>query len=196
VRDLAGDRAYPSDPDSALDVAIDPVARPGEYQELMLALVGDQDPARVQADLSERLGEVIEEAGSHLRTRPAAGEWSIVELLGHLLDAELVSAARYRWILAQDEPRLVGYDENQWVQGLRHNEADPGSLLAFFRILRRANIELWEASSEAERARVGVHEERGPESYQLIFRMIAGHGLFHLAQMRRTLRAVAGGSTA
>jgi hypothetical protein len=137
---------------------------------------------------------VIEQAGPNLRTRPAAGEWSVVELLGHLLDAELVCAARYRWILAQDEPRLVGYDENRWVERLRHNDADPGVLLEFFRTLRRANIDLWKGSSETERVRVGIHDERGPESYELIFRMIAGHGLFHLAQMRRTLHAVARGS--
>jgi hypothetical protein len=35
-----------------------------------------------------------------------------------------------------------------------------------------------------------VHAERGPESYELTFRLIAGHDRFHLAQARRALAAV------
>jgi hypothetical protein len=38
-----------------------------------------------------------------------------------------------------------------------------------------------------------MHEERGPESFDLLFRMIAGHDRFHLAQARRALEAVSGG---
>jgi hypothetical protein len=106
-----------------------------------------------------------------------------------MLDGEVVSSARYRWILAHDEPRLTGYDQDLWVERLRHNEADPEELLAVFEALRTANLALWTASSEAERARVGLHEERGPESYELTFRLIAGHDRNHLAQARRALGA-------
>jgi hypothetical protein len=35
-----------------------------------------------------------------------------------------------------------------------------------------------------------VHSERGNESFDLLFRMIAGHDRFHLAQARRALDAV------
>jgi hypothetical protein len=35
-----------------------------------------------------------------------------------------------------------------------------------------------------------MHAERGPETYDLSFRMIAGHDRFHLAQARRALAAV------
>jgi hypothetical protein len=34
-----------------------------------------------------------------------------------------------------------------------------------------------------------VHAERGNESFDLLFRMIAGHDRFHLAQGRRALEA-------
>jgi hypothetical protein len=52
---------------------------------------------------------------------------------------------------------------------------------------------LWARSSEEDRARVGIHAERGPESFELLFRMIAGHDRFHLAQAERALDAVARG---
>jgi hypothetical protein len=36
---------------------------------------------------------------------------------------------------------------------------------------------------------VGIHEERGPESFDLTFRLIAGHDRNHLRQARRILDA-------
>jgi hypothetical protein len=35
-----------------------------------------------------------------------------------------------------------------------------------------------------------MHSERGPESVDLMFRMLAGHDRFHLNQMRTTLATV------
>jgi hypothetical protein len=102
-----------------------------------------------------------------------------------MLDGEVVSSARYRW--AHDEPPLAGYDQDLWVERLRHNDDDPEELLALFEALRRANLALWSRSSAAERARLGIHQERGPESFELCFRLIAGHDRNHLEQARRAL---------
>jgi hypothetical protein len=165
----------------------DPVSEAAEYQRFLLDQLGEDDPAVVQAETPGTLRGLFDDAGDRIRARPAAGEWSVLEIAGHMLDGEVVSAARYRWILAHDEPRLVGYDQDLWVERLRHNESDPEELLAVFEALRTANLALWTASSEAERARVGLHEERGPESFELTFRLIAGHDRNHLAQARRAL---------
>jgi hypothetical protein len=174
----------------ALDRRIDPVASPRDYQHLMLELVAGRDPAEVQAGLIPEVRSVVTAAGRHLRTRPAPDEWSVVELLGHLVDGEVVGAARYRWILADDQPDLLPYDQDRWVERLNHREADPEDLLSLLDSLRRSNLDLWARSSAADRERVGIHRERGRESFDLLFRLMAGHGVFHLAQMRRTLRQV------
>jgi hypothetical protein len=165
----------------------DPVAEASAYQQMLLRLLGADDPAQVQAETARRVRELIEQAERDLSRRPAAGEWSVLELVGHLHDAELVSGARYRWILSQDTPSLIGYDQDRWVAQLRHNEASPDELLALFTAVRQANLKLWARSSASERQRVGLHAERGPESYELLFRMLAGHDRFHLDQMRATL---------
>jgi hypothetical protein len=49
---------------------------------------------------------------------------------------------------------------------------------------------MWARSTPEERARVGMHAERGPESLELNFRLIAGHDRFHLAQAEKALRLV------
>ena len=168
----------------------DPISDPSGYQQHLLGLLGPDDPAGVQASSPAAWRALLEEAGDLVRERPEAGEWSVLECLGHASDAEIVYAGRYRWILAHDEPPLIGYDQDLWVQRLRHGDDDPAELLSIFESLRAANRALWERTSEEERARVGMHAERGPESLDLSFRLIAGHDRFHLAQARRALDAV------
>jgi hypothetical protein len=172
----------------------DPVSEPKAYQDHLLGLLGSDDPAEVQAGAVGAWRGVLADAGELAAVRPEPDEWSVVECLGHAVDAEVVTAARYRWILAHDEPPLLGYDQDLWVDRLhagRHD--DPEDLLAVLEPLRGANVALWRRSSEEERARVGVHAERGRESFDLLFRILAGHDRFHLAQARRALDAVAGG---
>jgi hypothetical protein len=111
----------------------------------------------------------------------------VIECVGHFVDAELVVSGRIRWILAEDEPDLVPYDQDRWVDGLRHREDEPDELLALFSAMRTANLRLWATRTAAERARIGIHRERGPESYELTVRLLAGHDRFHIDQTERTV---------
>ena len=171
-------------------ISPDPVRQALAYQQMLLDALGDDDPADAQAATAARIRRLIAEAGDDLRTRPEPKEWSVLECISHAADAELVMSARYRWVLAHDEPELIGYDQDLWVDGLRHNRDDPADLVALFEALRAANLALWRRSSAAERARVGIHRERGRESYDLMFRMIGGHDRVHLDQADRALAAV------
>jgi hypothetical protein len=180
------------DVEAALDLRVDPVAQADAYRHMLLGVLGDRDPADAQAELPDQIAVVLKEAGPRLRTRPAPAEWSVLEVFDHIFDAEVAYAGRYRWILAEDEPSLIGYDQDRWVERLHGPDEDPEEMLALFRALRRSHVRLWARTPSGDRARVGIHSERGPESFDLSFRLIAGHGLFHLGQMRRTLAQVAG----
>jgi hypothetical protein len=171
----------PTSPDPVLDAA--------GYQQFLLGLLGDDDPASVQASTPKTLRRLVEEAGPDLTVHPEPGEWSVIECLGHIVDAEIVASGRYRWVLAHDEPTLIGYDQDLWVQRL-HQDDDLEQLLDLFDALRLANVTLWARTPKELRQRVGIHQERGPESYDLAFRMIAGHDRFHVAQAERALAAV------
>jgi hypothetical protein len=171
------------------DVA-DPVSEPEAYRRMLLAALGDDDPAAVQSSTLNEARALVDAAGDLLRERPEPGEWSVLECIGHLVDSEIVLAARSRWILAEERPDIVGYDQALWVSELRHNDDDPSVLLDTFSALRRANLELWAQRALEDRDRVGLHRERGPESYVLIFRLGAGHDRIHLDQARRALDAV------
>ena len=168
----------------------DPVSAPKAYQDLLISLVGDDDPAEVQAGTPRLIRELLADAGAEVDRRPEEGEWSVSECIAHVLDAELVVSGRYRWILAHDQPELLGYDQDLWVDRLHHPVEDAADMLATFEALRRANLALWARTPAAERDRFGIHRERGPESYALTFTLAAGHDRFHLDQARRALEQV------
>ena len=171
-------------------MVIDPVTMPEAYRQSLLAALGTDDPAEVMAGSPDAFRSLIEDAGPLLHVRPEPGEWSVAECLAHLTDGEVILTGRYRWIVAEDEPDIVGYDQALWVSELDQNADDPASLLAVFTALRRWNLDLWSRRPEEDRERVGIHRERGPESYGLTFRLGAGHDRIHFAQARRALEAV------
>jgi hypothetical protein len=162
------------------------------YQAQLLALLGDEDPTEIQTRTPAALRELLAEAGAAAGVKPAPGEFSLVELIGHLVDAQLVSFTRYRWILAQEEPPLPGYEQDDWVRVSGYADADPAELIGLFETVQRANLDLWRRTPAAERSRIGLHAERGPESYELTYKIMAGHDLLHLNQARRTVDAVKG----
>ena len=167
----------------------DPISDAQAYQRSLLQALAGDDPAEVQARAADDIRALVTESGRDLRTRPARREWSALLCLAHIADAELVMAARYRFVLTHDRPDLLGYDQDLWVDGLHRDDEDPAALLRTFEPLRASNIELWRGASEADRQRVGLHRERGAESFELMFRMIAGHDRVHLAQARRAVAA-------
>lgn len=176
--------SFPSSPD--------PIADASGYQQHLIGLVGDDDPYEVQAATAGLIRGLIADAGADLGTRPEPSEWSVLECVAHIVDAEVVYSGRYRWILAHDEPELIGYDQDRWVDRLHRPMEDPDELLALFEPMRHANLALWRRTPVELQSRVGLHRERGPESFGLSFTLIAGHDRFHLAQAERALTAVRG----
>jgi hypothetical protein len=170
-------------------IDLDPIRAPDAYRAMLLAALGDDDPAAVQAETPRLLRALVADAGDALRVPPVPGEWSAVECLAHLVDGELIVSARSRWIVAEDEPDIVGYDQDLWVSRLRQVDEDPQALLTAFEALRRWNLDLWARTPATDRARIGIHRERGPESYELTFRLAAGHDRVHLDQAQRALDA-------
>ncbi len=169
-------------------VVADPVGDPQGYQRELLALLGGRDPVAV---LAATLPAVREQtgglSGELLGRRPAPGEWSVEELLGHLWDSEIALSFRSRMILAQDTPPLAGYDQDAWA-----TLAKPpfGELLDAFTALRTANLALIKGTPEDRWDRSGVHAERGPTSFRLLLETQAGHDSAHLRQLEQTIAAV------
>jgi hypothetical protein len=127
-------------------------------------------------------------SGSRLRRRPARGEWSATEVLGHLLDAEVTIAFRMRKLAAEPGSVIVAWDQDQWTGALRHRRGDARGMLAAFTALRAANVEQARRLSPAQRRQVGRHPEYGRIRITQMLEHWAEHDLNHIEQIRGALR--------
>jgi hypothetical protein len=90
--------------------------RAAAYQAMLPRALGDDDPAQVQASTPAAVPGRSWPRPADLRTQPEPGEWSSAPMRRpHTLDGSW-SAGRYRWILAQDEPDVVGRDQALGVE--------------------------------------------------------------------------------
>jgi len=167
------------------------VSDPQAYRERLFTLIAGRDPLEVMGETAAKLAEIV---ASHslpvLRSRPFPGKWTPNEIIGHLADTEWVYGYRQRMILSEENPPISGTKQDLWVSALHYNQCEPTQLVKEFRTLREFNLALWRRSSPEELKRVGQHNERGTESLAVIVRMIAGHDLSHLQQIRRYIEAV------
>ena len=60
----------------------------------------------------QALVDGVDDAG--LRRRPAAGEWAIIEVVGHLADTEERALGRVRRMLAEEDPSWSRSARNPW----------------------------------------------------------------------------------
>jgi hypothetical protein len=157
-----------------------------------LDLLGTRDPIEVLGELVPWLsGRIRRVTDSALRQPEAPGKWSVIEVIQHLADSELVAGFRTRMVLSEDRPALQGYDQDRWAREFRYRDVSLEQALDQLRGLRTANLHLWTALSPAQLDRVGQHSERGPESAGHILRLMAGHDLVHRRQIDRILSSTA-----
>lgn len=161
------------------------------YREKIFGMLGDRNPLEVMAQTATTMAGIVNKhSAAVLRTRPFAGKWTPNEIIGHLADSEWVYGYRLRLILSEDNPEILGTEQDSWVAALHHNERDPSELVETFRTLRDLNLAVWRRTSPADLERCGRHNERGLESLGVMLRLLAGHDVNHLDQIDRYIQAI------
>ena len=89
------------------------------------------------------------------------GAWSIQQIVIHCLDSELVSADRLKRMIAEDNPQLIGYDENRYVSTLFYDEQSAEQAVALIDANRKLLATVLRKLPESAWSRKGTHNERG-----------------------------------
>jgi DinB family protein len=158
--------------------------------------VNQIDVRRIAALLRAQ-GRVIraemEALGDELcRWRPAENEWCANEVLGHLLEAERRGFnGRIRTILAEDEPRLVGWDQVGVARERRDHEKRSQDLLSEFEALREDSAQLVESLRADHLPRIGHHPDVGALSVQDLIHEWLHHDRNHVKQLLSNVQAYA-----
>jgi len=166
-----------------------PAAAAG-YVRALLDLLGPRSPIEVLGELQPWLDHRLRGiADATLRRPETPGKWSVIEVIQHLADSDLVTGFRIRMVLSEDRPALQGYDQDRWACEFRYREVSLSQALDQLRGLRMANLHLWKHLSPAQLERVGLHSERGPESAGHLIQLQAAHDLVHRRQIDRIFAA-------
>lgn len=115
--------------------------------------------------------------------------WSVIEVICHLRDAEERNLERVRLMRDQDNPTLEGYDQAAWAKERNYAAARLDEALAAFLKTRAIAIAELTALSPQQWTRPGHHAEAGPLDILGYMHHIVSHDSIHLAQIARQLSA-------
>jgi len=120
------------------------------------------------------------------RERPAAAEWSPVEIVCHLRDEDVEDfGARVRVVEGGGE-RFAPIEPERWVVERRYREADPAAALAAFADCRATNVDYLTTVTPD---RLGATLTSGTARLSGLDLLVAWvtHDRLHLAQLAATL---------
>ena len=142
--------------------------------------------ARGPARLRAALGRVPEEAR---QWRPAPGKWSVHEVVCHCADSETNAAARIRYLVAEREPVIVGYDQDEWARLFDYHQLPLDAALQTVEAVRANTVALLRRLPAEAWTREGRHTESGRYRAEDWLESYAQHLEKHSSQIERNLEA-------
>jgi hypothetical protein len=136
--------------------------------------------------LREALAEVPEGA---LQWRPAPGKWSVHEVVVHCADSEVNAHGRIRTLVAEKDPVIQGYDQDEWARRFDYHARPMGTALVTVDAVRANTVPILESLTDADWKKVGRHSESGSYGAEDWLRSYGAHLEVHAAQIRRNVEA-------
>jgi hypothetical protein len=123
---------------------------------------------------------------------PAPGEWSVREILAHLVDDEMyVMRTRLERMMKEDRPHLAPHDEQKWYAHRNTTRDQLAELLADFAVQRTASLGILIMLRESDWMREGYQPEYGTFTAETWLGQWAAHDATHIQQIADTLQAYA-----
>jgi hypothetical protein len=116
--------------------------------------------------------------------------WSVVEVVCHLRDAEERALERTRLMRDTTDPWLAGYDQEQLAKERNYAATPLDAAVATFLQLRTIHIAELAVLSPQDWERPGEHEEQGAITLGSHILHLVSHDAVHLAQIARQLEQV------
>lgn len=139
----------------------------------------------------EHLATNLESTKQFMRSFPtakltvphAAGEWTINEILVHIIDDERIYCYRALRVARNDMTELPGFEQDDYVPYSRANHRDLEDILAEFTAVRQATITFFNSLDDAALLRSGISADK-VMSVRAAAYHIAGHELHHVNSIR------------
>ena len=115
-----------------------------------------------------------------LAAYPVPGTWSILQIVHHVLDSDLIASHRMKRIVAEDNPLLISYDETAFAKTLGYERMDVRLACDLFRLNRELTAQMLLAQPDEAFNRTGIHSQKGKISVLEIVSGYADHRDLHL----------------
>jgi DinB superfamily len=122
-----------------------------------------------------------------LTWKPAAGRWSAHEIVVHCADSETNAHMRLRFLIAEPEPLIVGYDQDRWAMTFDYHAHPLDAALATVEAVRANTVPLLRRLTDRDWRKVGRHTESGPYSTEDWLAIYAEHLEKHARQIARNV---------
>jgi hypothetical protein len=133
-------------------------------------------PARLKAALATV-------PAAALQWRPKPGEWSAHEIVCHCADSETNAYGRIRFLVAEREPILPGYDQDHWARTFDYHALPVDTALTVVDGVRALTSALLRRLPPSAWERVGRHTESGRYTADDWLRIYADHLHGHARQI-------------
>ena len=90
-----------------------------------------------------------------------AGKWTIQQVVIHSVDSDLVCSDRLKRMIAEDNPTLIGYDENKFAANLFYDDQSAEQAIALLDLNRKLFATVLRKLPPSAWDRKGTHNERG-----------------------------------
>ena len=142
------------------------------------------------ADGPRRLGMALAKVPPAARKwRPAPGEWSAHEVVCHCADSETASYSRIRMVVAEKEPLIVGYDQEEWARKFDYHALPLEPALAAVAAVRLTTTAILKTLTDADWQKKGKHTEMGEYGAEKWLELYAEHLEGHAQQIENNLAA-------
>jgi hypothetical protein len=119
----------------------------------------------------------------------APGKWTSREIVHHLADSEMTSAIRFRRLLAENQPEIQGYDQDEYARRLFCKDRPLGPALMALQASIDTTAQLFERMSDEDWRRSGRHSKFGEYSAERWLEIYSAHAAKHADQIRRNRAA-------
>lgn len=124
-----------------------------------------------------------------LKWRPSPGKWTVHEVICHCADSETVSSTRIRFLVGEDRPTIIGYDQNRWTTTFDYHALPLEPSLAQIEAVRTWTALLIRRLPDSAWSREGTHSESGRYTAETWLEIYAEHLEVHARQIERNLAA-------
>jgi hypothetical protein len=137
-----------------------------------------------------RLRGALNNAPEEMRKwRPEPGEFSVHEIVCHCADSETNSYSRIRYLVAEDNATIIGYDPDAWARKFDYTNHPLDAALLTVEAVRGNTAPVLRRLTDEEWAKAGTHTESGRYTADDWLRIYAAHCHEHAEQIAGVVSA-------